>query len=275
MKELLSIAEAIHGSPAGPAALATLVKVEGSSYRRPGARLLLFEHGRRVGAISGGCLEDDVVLRAGQVLADGVPRMIAYDTTSENDLVWGVGLGCHGVAHILVERLSPSPAWAAALRENLRRRVPTPIAVVWGGSDRLPLGTYLADEIPSSPGMQVFREAVRPPVMLVVLGAGDDAVPLVRLARELGWRVLVADPRPAFATRERFPEADDVVVVRPEDAVPRLPFDRETVAVVMTHHYRHDVPLMRALLPLALPYLGLLGPRLRAERILRISAPRA
>ncbi len=268
MKDLRQILDALAASPPGGAALATLVRVEGSSYRRPGARLLVTADGRRIGSISGGCLEDDVAVHARAVLADGKPRAVTYDTTAENDLVWGVGLGCHGIVHLLIEPVASAPAWAGVLRENLRRRVATELAVVWRGGDRDPLGTCLAADLPAAAAAEAFRQLVRPPTALVVFGAGDDARPLVRMARELGWQVTVADPRPAWATRDRFPEADDVIVVRPEDVPSRIGVDADTVAVVMTHHYRFDVPLVRALLPLPLAYLGLLGPRLRADRIL-------
>lgn len=307
MKETRQILDALSSLPSGGAALATLVKVEGSSYRRPGARLLLTAEGRRVGSISGGCLEDDVAGHAREVLASGVAKAVTYDTTTENDLVWGVGLGCHGVVHVLLEKLGAVPPWAAVLRENLRRRVPTELAVVWRSPDPDLLGTRLAAELaappapafgsgrarPSSAGFQpapipggqagmpapppkplsapnteVFRQVIVPPVPLVIFGAGNDAEPLVRLARELGWQVTVVDPRPALATPARFPDADSVVIARPEEVPARLALGPDTVAVVMTHHYAHDVPLLRNLLPCPLAYLGLLGPRKRAEKIL-------
>jgi len=114
MRDLQQILNALQPAPTGGAVLATLVQVEGSSYRRPGARLLVIADGRRFGSISGGCLEDDVVQHAQEVFETGWAKMITYDTTTENDLVWGVGLGCNGVVHVLVEKLSPQPVWVAA-----------------------------------------------------------------------------------------------------------------------------------------------------------------
>lgn len=254
--------------PTAAAALATLVRVEGSSYRRPGARLLLTADGRRIGSISGGCLEDDLLAHAQSVLADGRPQTVTYDTTAENDLRWGVGLGCHGVVRLVVERLSPQPLWMVTLRENLRRRVPTTLAVVWDGPEGTPLGTRLVENLGTLPAASIFRETVAPPPSLVIFGAGDDTKPMVRFAKELGWDVAVVDPRPAYADPDRFPEADAVVVARPEQASARVAIGAGTLAVIMTHRYAHDLPLLRTLLPRPLAYLGLLGPRKRAEKIL-------
>jgi len=267
MNELLQILDALGSLPSGGAVLATLVKVEGSSYRRPGARLLLTE-GRRLGSISGGCLEDDVAGHAREVLAGGAPRTITYDTTAENDQLWGVGLGCHGVVHVLLERLPAAPPWAGVLRANLRRRVATELAVVWAESAADRRGTFLAGEVPGLPASGVFRQTVNPPVPLVVFGAGNDAQPLVRFAKDLGWHVTVVDPRPAMAAAARFPEADAVLVARPGALPDSLPLGPDAVAVIMTHHYAHDLPLLRSLLARPLAYLGLLGPRLRAGKIL-------
>jgi xanthine/CO dehydrogenase XdhC/CoxF family maturation factor len=114
----------------------------------------------------------------------------------------------------------------------------------------------------------VFRQTILPPVALVVFGAGDDAQPLVRFATALGWQVTVVDPRSALATPERFPEADTTVIARPEELPARVVLGVDSLAVIMTHHYRHDLPLLRTLLPRPLAYLGLLGPRKRAEKII-------
>ena len=268
MKELQEILTLLDASAPAGAILVTLVGVEGSSYRRPGARMLLTSEGRRIGSISGGCLEDDIIAQAGSVQGSGRAKVVTYDTTSENDLVWGVGLGCHGVVHLLIEELPPRPEWVDVLRRNIRERVTTELAVVWQGPEGVRLGTSLAKDIPPQPGLNVFRQTVRPPPPLVIFGAGDDARPLVRFAKELGWQVAVVDARPAFATPARFPEADSTVVARPEEAVARINPEADSVVIVMTHHYHHDAPLLRALLPRPLAYLGLLGPRKRTEKIL-------
>jgi xanthine/CO dehydrogenase XdhC/CoxF family maturation factor len=291
MKELRSILARLHAPDAFPAAMATLARVRGSSYRRPGARLLLTADGARTGAISGGCLEDDVLLRAKAVVAGGEAQVVTYDTTEENDLVWGVGLGCHGVVDVVIERLAAEPGWSECVRAAFARRADAALALGFTGKTlgtRAALagdGKFFWGELALRAGLEaalaarashhaeaggakVFFEYVPRPTPLVIFGAGDDAQPLCRMAAELGFAVSVLDARAALATRERFPEADAVLTDVPEKLAGRVPLDERTMAVVMTHHYVHDVPLLRALLPSPLAYLGLLGPRQRAEKIL-------
>jgi xanthine/CO dehydrogenase XdhC/CoxF family maturation factor len=234
--------------------------------------MLIDARGAGIGALSGGCLEEDVRVRAQRVAASGEAELACYDTTTENDLVWGVGLGCHGVIQILLEKLPPSPEWAAVLRANLSQRAATELAVTWQAPSATQLGTRLAAHAPrSSEGARSYRQKVDPPPALFVFGAGDDAQPLVRFATELGWTVIVADARPDQATGERFSTAHQVVVAPPEEIVARASLPPEAIAVVMTHRYAHDVPILRELFAHhadRLRYLGLLGPKKRAERIL-------
>ncbi|MBI3886741.1 MAG: XdhC family protein [Opitutae bacterium] len=289
-RELQSILAALAQRPREAAVLATLVSVAGSSYRRPGARLLLLADGTRVGSISGGCLEDDVIARARQVLATGRAETVVYDTTTENDLVWGTGLGCHGVVRVFIEPLAAAPAWAAVVRENLAAGRETELEIVHTGEAT---GTRLAGWSRGAPapdlgrdaagaphphkaterasatgGIGIFRERIPPPTRLAIFGAGDDARPLVRFAKELGWHVTVADSRPAYVTAARFPEADELATFREGELGAATALAPRALAVVMTHRYRDDMPLLRALLPQPLAYLGLLGPKQRAERIL-------
>ncbi|MBI2517236.1 MAG: XdhC family protein [Opitutae bacterium] len=267
MPELSRILAALAAAPGQPAALATLVGVEGSSYRRPGARLLLLADGTRLGSISGGCLEDDVVLRAQRVLATGRPELATYDTTAENDLVWGVGTGCQGVVRIFLEPIPViRPPWIKVLAENLRARRDTALVVVHGGDQ--PTGTQLAAGEPTPSDGAVFRETIFAPPAVFIFGAGDDAQTLVRLAKDTGWHVTVADSRPAYAMAARFPLADAVVAAPAAQLTDVLPLDARSFAVMMTHRYSDDLLLLRALLPLPLPYLGVLGPRKRTDRLL-------
>lgn len=268
MKDLPAIVAALLAPDAQPAVLATLVGVAGSSYRRPGARLLVLRDGRRLGSISGGCLEEDVMARAAKVQATGHADAVVYDTTSENDLVWGVGLGCHGVVRVLLEKVAPSPAWAVALAQNLRQHRSTALTVTHADDDSAHRGTRLASPGDCADPERLFLDLIAPPPALAIFGAGDDAQPLARLARELGWHITVADPRAAFATAARFPEANALVVGRADELVARAAPSADGLAVVMTHHYVHDVPILRDLLARPLAYLGLLGPKKRAEKIL-------
>jgi len=269
MKELQAIVGHLNLAGSG-GVLATLVTVEGSSYRMPGARMLFAEGGVRLGAISGGCLEEDLLERSKRVSASGRAELAVYDTTTENDLMWGVGLGCHGVVRVLLEPLPERPGWAAAVAENLRAGRATDLAVVWegaGGSE----GTLVRDaraaaRLASATG--VFYETVEPTTLLSIFGAGDGAQPVARLARELGWRVVVADPRPSMATEARFPGATRLVTAPAEELVARAAPAPGSLAVIMTHHYVHDRPLLRQLLPLPLAYLGMLGARGRAKKLL-------
>ena len=262
MREIQEIARRLSESPA-PSVLATLCTVEGSSYRRPGARMLLCgDH--RIGSISGGCLEEDLVVRARAVAASGRPEVVVYDTAAENDAIWGVGLGCHGLVRILVEALGPRPGWAGALAGNLDLGRPTHIEVVWMGPGAL--GTRLGSGAPQPAG--VFAQTIAAGPLLTIFGAGDDARPLCRMAADLGWRVTVADPRAGLATPSRFPGAHALVAGPAEELVARAAPPAGALAVIMTHRYVHDLPLLRDLLPLPLAYLGLLGPRRRAERML-------
>lgn len=270
MPEIGAILHLLHSRPDAPAALATLVGVEGSSYRRPGARLALLPDGARAGSVSGGCLETDLIERGAQVLATGRPEAIVYDTTEENDLVWGTGTGCGGRVRVLLEPVPvPRPTWIAAMEADRAALRPTQLAVVHDGAPGTRLGTRLAADLPPGTDPQtVFHDQVPAPTRLVVLGAGDDAQPVVALAVQLGWHVTVADSRSAFATVARFPAARAIIVAPAAETAMRVPLGPATHAVIMTHRYREDAALLRALLPLPLAYLGLLGPRHRTERLL-------
>jgi xanthine dehydrogenase accessory factor len=276
----------------GEAVLATVVATEGSVYRRPGARMLATSDGPTVGSISGGCLEADVLERASR-LAVGECAVATYDTRSKADVVWGLGLGCEGVVTVLVERLSGLPAWL----EFVDRGRAGVLATVFRASGRPPSGARLtlvdgvvtthgrwdadfaavvADNARDADGsrtldrdgVSVFLEVVEPPPRLLVFGAGQDAVPLVRLGAQFGWSVTVVDWRPAFAVAGRFPGAEAVVLARPEAASALVALDERTSTVLMTHNYLADRELLAWLAGTPAAYIGLLGPRRRAERLL-------
>lgn len=266
------------------AVLATVVDVEGSSYRRPGARMLVTEDGWQAGSISGGCLEGDIVKR-GLWLTQNGPALLTYDTTDDDDIVFGVGLGCRGVVSVFLERVTASSIPLAFLADCIERRTSGVLATKFtgenfgahfmlnsGGEDDLTaaMQSVLASGQSATQTLgasKVFFEVVRPPIPLVIFGAGHDAMPLVTFAKTLGWHVTVCDGRPSYATSSRFPEADAVILCLPE-AVGQIPLSADTLAVVMTHNYLTDLALLRALLSSPVRYLGLLGPKSRAEQLL-------
>jgi xanthine dehydrogenase accessory factor len=304
MKELRDILDALAEAQARgePAALGTVIRVRGSTYRREGARLLIRADGRTVGSVSGGCLEGDIAEIARDVLATGRARLAQYDLTSDDDAVWGLGLGCNGAIDVLIEPVAGD--LPARLRRAIDERRTLVMATLIAGSKELRPGAriYLSDggrpdgslgdpaldaraaaaaraqlearrsavvTLEGSGGAaDVFVEVLAPPLPLLICGAGHDVIPVVRLAHELGWWVMVADSRPAYATRERFPGADEVVLADDADVPRKVRIDRQTFVVVMTHNFLHDRTLLRGLLTTPARYIGLLGPRARTDRLL-------
>lgn len=289
---------------------ATVVKTSGSVYRRPGARMLIAESGEMVGAISGGCLESDILERAQPLmLQNGAPILVEYDTNASNDLIWGFGMGCNGTVQVLIESLHCDSAknQLELIAECFRNHQPGVIATVFkikgevaaSIASRLYLrsdGTATteisdrqlvtklqqdADRVLiegktrvisyslDNGSAEVLIEVINPPVPLLVFGAGYDAVPVVQLAKQLGWHVTLIDRRPAYATRDRFPQADEIIVCHPEELPAKLNFNPQMVAVVLTHNYLSDRELLQTLLPSPIRYLGLLGPKSRTQQLLK------
>ena len=286
-------------------ALATIVSVRGSTYRRPGARLLVPEHGAPVGNVSGGCLEGDVERIGRQVMASGAPRLELFDLTADGDEVWGYGLGCNGAMELFIEPAEHAVATAAALRTAVEEGRPCCLVTVVEsatgairpgarllvdaegrregslGHDAadaavsavarraLADGTSSVESLAWSGGaVRAFVEVLLPPPRFLVCGAGHDAIPLVRQAASLGWRVTVADVRRPFLTRDRFAEAAGFLDVEPLAVADAFRPDARASAVVMTHNYLRDIDYLRALLGRGLAYLGVLGPRRRTHQML-------
>lgn len=274
--------------------LATVVRIEGSSYRKPGARMLLTRGGRRAGTVSGGCLEGEIQKKAWWLTESG-PTVQSYSSFFDEDSEMPFGLGCGGTVTVLLERGEAAECVLAALEANETRRAALGIVSFIDTSSQRRCGTRVVvseDEVLfGSAGAAeliglarqalreqrsfwegaVFAEYVPPPAGLFVFGAGDDAQPLVQFAHELGWQVRVADGRSHLAARERFPLAHEVKVTRSFKAVAISEHD---AAVVMTHSYEQDLEALRALLPRGLTYLGILGPRRRTERLLAEVGPK-
>lgn len=299
-KEIQQIIEKLNSLGADDKAiLATVVDVEGSGYRRPGARMLIDRNGQPIGTVSGGCLEADVLERAKKVFETGEAIVITYDTTTDENSVFGLGMGCRGIVKILLETVSQDSSIFKYFANWHKKRVPFSVATLIKSENSSSIGRHLyflergvdLDECDDEERYailseveracegrppkdeifafgNVFLETFKPPLELKLFGAGFDAVPLVRFAKEIGWRVSVVDHRPAFANRERLPEADDIFNVNLQDLDERFFDDENSVAVVMTHNYERDRQILPRLLRTNFQYVGALGPRTRTEKIL-------
>lgn len=249
-------------------ALATLVRVEGSSYRRTGARLLIAENGDYAGSISGGCLEAEIVRKAQWMVRAGAVIQ-RYSTLFDDTADIPYGLGCGGTVELLLEPAGTTEfdALMEAMRASLHGQ--TQFVETWlpRSGKRLQRTVQSVDDVfclrpdfADSTG-NTFCEALEPPQRLLVFGAGDDAQPVVRMAALLGWSILVVDGRAQWARAERFPEAEQVLVASTAD---ELHIDSRDAVVVMTHSYEQDRAWLAAVLPSGPSYLGLLGARHRS-----------
>ncbi|MBA3688299.1 MAG: XdhC family protein [Chloroflexi bacterium] len=285
MSELAQILDAAEAMAARgePMALATVVATRGSTYRRAGARLLIPADGEPIGNISGGCLEGDVARIGREVIASGEPRTVEFDMTADEDAVWGYGLGCNGAIELFVEPTAGALESVGALRTGQGACLVIPLDGPSAGLHRLE--TYGAaaaalhdgrPRVEEVGGERIFYEPLLPPLRLLVCGAGHDAIPLVRQAMELGWRVVVVDVRQALLTPERFGAGVDFANPDPEAAADALAPDEQTAAILMSHNYLRDIAYLRSFLDRPLAYLGVLGPRGRTEQMLaEIEAPDA
>ncbi len=255
------------------AAVATVVRIEGSAYRRPGAKFLVEEDGRTAGSISGGCLEGDVREVALEVMRSGAPRLLKYETGGDDSSVFSLDLGCSGTVEIFVQSATSLEALEAAreILERLSGDRPFSVSTVIRGEGA---GRVLVFEAVGggaayrAKGEEVFVEALRPPPPFVLFGGGDDAIPLCAYAADAGFRVTVVDHRQATLSLERFPAARLLAARRPEDTLSGLPAGPRAFAVVKTHSFAHDREWVRQLLAAGVPYVGLLGPRARGTKIL-------
>ncbi len=278
------------------AALATVVRVRGSAYRHEGAKLVVAEDGSTAGNVSGGCLEQDVREVALEVIRTGQPQLRSYCSSADEIAAWDLGVGCEGQVDVYVEVAGPRPKERELLDGRTAFAVCSTVdgkrdtgnvkrLVVTGDGGEGDLGskdlntraTAKARELLETgesgiheiAGRSVFIDVLTPPPQLIVLGAGDDARPLVRFASDVGFRVVVVDRRPGYLTAERFPAAAALVTSTGDELAEALPLDAECYAVVMNHNFADDQAYLRVLLKTAAAYIGVLGPRQRTERILR------
>jgi len=283
-------------------ALAVVAHTRGSTYRKPGALMLIARDGGYAGLLSGGCLESDLREHAARVIDTGKPHLVTYDTGGTDDALWGLGVGCEGAMRILLLRVGPENGWqplAGFATAQVDHRPVSAAIVIRSARADLPMGTVLLP--PNAPGHQPAPPDLQPrvidllwraregrrallleepglpnilavplalPPRLLVLGGGPDAQPLVDIAGRLAWRVTVYDHRPAYARTEHFPAAERVVLGRPEELTSQLDPDLFDAAMVMSHHLVSDGQYLRILAGGSTPYVGLLGPVLRRDKLL-------
>lgn len=289
-----------------PLVLATVHETSGSTYSKAGARMLITGDGRFQGMLSGGCLEGDLALRAGAVLAAGTPQSVTYDLGPGNDEFWGLGVGCDGLMRVFLQPLraeedyQPFTAIAAVLSGDEPGAAATVLASAhpdvapgaacvtkgdrpecFGLPDRCSsllatgLNAALGGLQPEKTTVAIDGHAVEvlfapllPPPRILVLGAALDAEPVVRLASELGWRVTVQDHRPAYIEKGNFAGAQEVMCEAVDTLGAKLDWERYRAVIVMSHHLDTDRRYLAQLASTGIPYIGLLGPRNRRRRLL-------
>lgn len=284
--------------------LATVIATVGSTYRKPGAMLLVARGGAYEGLISGGCLEGDLLHHAAGVFASGRPARVTYDMHADEELVWNLGLGCDGVIHLLLQRLDREQdfGFLEQVETAHRNRQAVLLALVTQTDGNLPLGAFglvdssdisigeadlrrfleeMRDEWPAwryeylrlGADLQAEAMVVNIPARTRVLlcGGGPDAVPMARACAELDWEVMIADHRPAFARAERFPPGCTVIQTRPERLSQAVDLATLDAAVIMSHHLENDGAYLAALAAHDIPYVGVLGPRARRDRLLEMA----
>lgn len=292
------------------AALATVVHIEGSSYRSAGARMLITEDGRLTGAISGGCLEGDALRKALLVMMDEHPMLVTYDTSDEGGSVLGVGLGCDGIIRVLIEPLTShiEETPISLLKRVAASRQPSALVTFFtpddkrngrqgttiaateegihtaGSTSLVPCEriskdmqcvlaaqhtAFIAYESEQEGGTAILAciEYVAPPPALVIAGAGNDVLPLARLAELLGWELTLIDGRPNYANTGRFPDCQ-VIVSGPEQALQNVRIDERTAVVLMSHNYAYDKAIFKAVVGSLAGYVGILGPVKKRQRML-------
>lgn len=285
------------------AALATVVKVRGSSYRSPGARMLITDDGRWVGSISGGCLEGDALRKARTVMADKNPMTVTYDTREESNQNLGIGLGCNGVIDVFIEPLDEHNQKNAINQFSslVNTKEPVVLATIFSGSNSVGEKFLLSNsgDVTSSfsnielnklvqsdllklieskrseaktyvigdEQFEVFIELIQPTLSLIIFGGGFDARPVSELAKSLGWNVSVTDECVAHIAPIFFPTADRLSLCQREFIDRDFEITPFTACVLMSHNYGYDRDVLKKLLGAHTPYIGILGPRKRFDKM--------
>lgn len=300
MKELKTIVEAFRRVDFSQrkAALATVVKVRGSSYRSPGARMLITDDGKWVGSISGGCLEGDALRKARQVMMDNRPMTVTYDTREESNQNLGIGLGCNGVIDVLIEPVSNENTNTVELFETIIAQnepvaFATCIANEFAGEKFVldnnknvlakfsssQLNDFVAKDLKSVfenhrsetkffGDYEVFIELIQPSINLIIFGGGFDARPVSTMAKALGWDVQVTDECVAHIAPVFFPTADKLSLCQREFIDRDFVITPYTACVLMSHNYEYDRDVLKKVIVTETPYIGILGPRKRFDKML-------
>ncbi len=277
--------------------LATVTAVEGSSYRKPGAMMLIGKNHDFAGLISGGCLESDLVEHSSAVFKDGRARKITYDLSTDDEAIWGLGLGCGGTIHLLLQKIEKDKGYAffTDLFVLLEQRSSCVLAIVRQEMNGIPEGSWairsVAGEVSGEPQLfdmlegrlefwdgagryqyageeqSVLLVKVEPPPRVLLCGAGPDAIPMARQVDALGWECVVVDHRSAYARPERFPDTRNAIQLKPDQLRNHVELDQISATIVMSHNLEHDATYLKQLVEFDLPYLGLLGPRARREQM--------
>ena len=289
-------------------ALATLVHLNGSSYRRPGARMIVDEEGQLTGAISGGCLEGDALRKAVFCIHTQIPKLVVYDTSDEEDATIGIQLGCSGIIQVLFEPIDENDPLnpIELLKKAIHKRQNTVLVTLYAPQikkgDTVGTSMLLEDsgEFHNNSSFQFLPETliqdiketltikkssfksynlndhtfnaflsfISPPISLIIVGAGNDAIPLQSIAETLGWEVTIVDGRHTYAKIERFSSACQIIVSKPEKVLQQIPIDEKSVFVLMTHNYNYDYAILKALLGKNIPYIGALGPKKKLDNMI-------
>ena len=248
-----------------PLVAAFVISTEGSTYRKPGAFMLFSVSGNRCGLLSGGCLEDDLQDHALTLLASDRRSLVRhYDSRGSDDAIWGLGLGCEGAMDILLLRVDQTndyqPLSDLFKADDDNRRMAFDINVETGGvSVSSNTNTCLTGT--------VFTIAAERTIRLLVCGAGPDTEPVISLAHLLGWRVTVVDHRSAHIDAQRFDTRTRLIHTDGFALPNNFLLSDFDAAVVMSHHLIADEQYLRMLSETAIPYIGLLGPLARRERL--------
>jgi len=237
-------------------ALATVVETWGSSPRPLGSKMVVTRSGKMAGSVSNGCIEGAVFEEAQNVLKDGAAKVAAFGVA--DDVAFEVSLACGGHIEVFVQPLDDSHRQLMAM---LARNEPATLRTnLVTGATQLAPGAPAATELARRDG-DWFVEPFRRPAHLVIIGAIHIAIPLHRLAKLMGYRVTVVDARVKFASRERFPEADELIVAWPDEAMSKLVIDNSTYVVILTHDPKFDLPALRSVLRESAGYIGAIGSR--------------